>query len=79
MYNSICTSGGFSAVRGGAEMSRIFFQLPLPSLAKGLAFFGISEFRRKNQKIISSNDENVFSFQSENYDVFNIDEMLIIF
>ena len=54
-------------------------EVRLPSLAKGLAFFGISESRRKNQKIISSNDENAFFFQSKNYDVFDIDEMLIIF
>ena len=53
--------------------------LELPSLAKRLAFFEISESRRKNQKIISSNDENAFFFQSKNYDVFDIDEMLIIF
>ena len=50
----------------------------VPSLAKGLAFFGISGFRRKNQKMISSNGENAPPFQSENYDVFDIDEMLII-
>ena len=54
------------------------FRKHIPSLAKGLAFFGISGSRRKNQKIIPSNDENAFFFQSKNYDVFDIDEMLII-
>ena len=50
----------------------------LPLLAKGLAFFGISEFRQTNQKIISSNNENAPFSQSENYDIFDIDKMLVI-
>ena len=56
----------------------MFLRIFVPSLAKELAFFGISEFRRKNQKIIPSNGENVPPLQSENYDAFDIDEMLVI-
>ena len=50
----------------------------LQSIAKGLARVRNFRIQAKNQKIISSNDEKCFFFQTENYDVFDIDEMLII-
>ena len=51
----------------------------LQSIAKGLTRVRNFRVQAKNQKIISSNDEKCFFFQTENYDVFDIDEMLIIF
>ena len=48
------------------------------SLAKRLAFFGISGSKRKNQKSISQYGENAPFLQTENYDALDIDEMLVI-
>ena len=47
-------------------------------LQKGWRGFGISGSKRKNQKITSSNGEKGPLPQSGNYDVSDIDEMLII-
>ena len=52
--------------------------LRLSSLAKGLAFFGISGSKRKNQKITPPNGENAPSPQMSNNDAFDIDKMLAI-
>ena len=70
---------GLTGVQEEASAFTEIDDVHLPSLAKGLAFFGISGSRRKNQKITSSNGENALPSQSENYDVFDIDEMLVIF
>ena len=53
--------------------------LKLQSIAKGLTRIRNFRIQAKNQKIISSNDEKCSFFQTENYDAFDINEMLVIF